>query len=296
MRLAVSDNFLLKGGREGHMKPNLITLGICQLAVTADKALNISKAEAMITAAAKANCQVAILPEMFNCPYQAELFNQYAESYPEGDTFKMLAQVAAKENIVVVGGSVPESDEQGNIYNTSFIFDEKGKLLGRHRKIHLFDVDIAGGTVFKESSILSPGQEITLVKAANLTLGVGICYDIRFPELSRLMALAGADILIFPGVFGMTTGPAHWELLMRSRAVDNQVFTVGAAPADFSGAAYQAYGHSMVVDPWGRVLAVADAKENMFAVEIDLEVMNKVRGELPLLKHRRTDIYEVCHK
>jgi omega-amidase len=278
------------------MRPSSITLGICQLAVTADKGLNISKAEAMLSAAAKANCQVAILPEMFNCPYQSELFNQYAEIYPEGDTFKMLAQVAAKENIVVVGGSVPEKDEQGNIYNTSFIFDEQGSLLGRHRKIHLFDVEIAGGTVFKESSILSPGQDITLVKAAGLTLGVGICYDIRFPELSRLMTLAGADLLIFPAVFGMTTGPAHWELLMRSRAVDNQVFVVGAAPANFAEAPYQTYGHSMVVDPWGRVLSVADAEESILIVKIDLEVLNKVRGELPLLKHRRTDIYEVCHK
>jgi omega-amidase len=278
------------------MRPSSITLGICQLAVTADKGLNISKAEAMLSAAAKANCQVAILPEMFNCPYQSELFNQYAEIYPEGDTFKMLAQVAAKENIVVVGGSVPEKDEQGNIYNTSFIFDEQGSLLGRHRKIHLFDVEIAGGTVFKESRILSPGQDITLVKAAGLTLGVGICYDIRFPELSRLMTLAGADLLIFPAVFGMTTGPAHWELLMRSRAVDNQVFVVGAAPANFAEAPYQTYGHSMVVDPWGRVLSVADAEENILIVKIDLEVLNKVRGELPLLKHRRTDIYEVCHK
>lgn len=278
------------------MKPSSIILGICQLAVTADKALNISKAEAMITSAAKANCQVAILPEMFNCPYQAELFKQYAEIYPEGDTFKMLAQVAAKQNIVVVGGSVPERDEKGNIYNTSFIFNEKGSLVGRHRKIHLFDIDIAGGTAFKESSILSPGQDITLVKAAGLTLGVGICYDIRFPELSRLMTLAGADLLIFPAVFGMTTGPVHWELLMRSRAVDNQVFVVGAAPANFSGAAYQTYGHSMVVDPWGKVLSVADAEENMITVEINLEVINKVREELPLLKHRRVDIYEVCHK
>jgi omega-amidase len=277
------------------VKSSSINLAVCQLAVTPDKALNISKAEVMIQEAAKANCQVAILPEMFNCPYEAELFTQYAEHYPEGATFKMLSQAAAKEKIVVVGGSVPEIDECGNIYNTSFIFNEKGSLLGRHRKVHLFDVDIKGGTVFKESSILSPGQETTVVKAAGLTMGIGICYDIRFPELSRLMTLAGAQLLIFPAAFGMTTGPAHWELLMKSRAIDNQVFVVGAAPAKLSGAPYQAYGHSIVVDPWGNIVSMADSEETMLVVEIDLTIINKVRAELPLLQHRRTDLYNVCH-
>jgi omega-amidase len=274
---------------------NSITLAICQVAVTSDKALNIRKAETMIREAAKVNCQIAILPEMFNCPYEVELFTQYAELYPEGDTFKMLSQTAAKEGIVVVGGSVPEKNEDGNIYNSSFIFNEQGSLLGRHRKLHLFDVDIKDGTVFKESSILSPGQEMTVVKAAGLTLGIGICYDIRFPELSRLMTLAGAQLLIFPAAFGMTTGPMHWELLMRSRAIDNQVFVVGAAPAKLSGAPYQAYGHSIVVDPWGKVLSMAASEETMLVVEIDLAVINQVRAELPLLRHRRTDLYNVCY-
>ena len=127
-------------------------------------------------------------------------------------------------------------------------------------------------------------------------MGIGICYDIRFPELSRLMTLAGAQLLIFPAAFGMTTGPAHWELLMKSRAIDNQVFVVGAAPAKLSGASYQAYGHSIVVDPWGNIVSMADSEETMLVVEIDLAVINKVRAELPLLQHRRTDLYNVCHK
>lgn len=276
--------------------PNSITLAVCQLAVTPDKDLNIRKAEKMIQEAAKANCQIVILPEMFNCPYEVELFSQYAERYPEGDTYKMLAQEAKKGQIVIVGGSVPEKDEYGNIFNTSFIFDEKGCLLGRHRKVHLFDVDIKEGTAFTESSILSPGQDMTIIKTANLVMGIGICYDIRFPELSRLMTLAGAQLLIFPAVFGMTTGPMHWELLMRSRAVDNQVFVVGAAPAKLNGAPYQAYGHSAVVDPWGKIISMAGSEETMLIVEMDLDLINEVRAELPLLKHRRTDLYDVFHK
>lgn len=277
------------------MKNNAVKLGICQMAVTSDKNFNISKAKEMIQAAAAANCQVAILPEMFNCPYQAELFSEFAESYPEGDTLRMLSRTAAEGKIVVVGGSVPERDEYNNVYNTSFIFDENGGLLGRHRKMHLFDVDIKGGTVFKESSILSSGQEMTVVSMAGLTLGVAICYDIRFPELSRLMTLAGAKLLIFPAVFGWTTGPAHWELLMKSRAVDNQVFVVGAAPASIPGAQYQVYGHSMIVDPWGSILAMAGSEETMMTVEIDINKIDTVRQQLPLLKHRRPDVYQKYH-
>lgn len=274
------------------MKNNVVKLGICQMAVTSDKGLNISTAKGMIQAAAIANCQVAILPEMFNCPYQTELFSQYAESYPEGDTLTMLRQTAAEEKIVVVGGSVPERDEYNKVYNTSFIFDKDGSLLGRHRKIHLFDVAIKGGTVFQESSVLSAGQEMTVVSMADLTVGIGICYDIRFPELSRIMALAGAELLIFPAAFGWTTGPAHWELLMRSRAIDNQVFVVGAAPASTPGAPYQAYGHSMIVDPWGQIIGVAGSEERMMTVEIDIQKMYTMRQQLPLLKHRRSDVYQ----
>lgn len=278
------------------MKNRRIKLGICQMFVTADKNINISKAKSMIESAAAAGCQVAILPEMFNCPYQTELFPQYAEIYPEGETLGMLAQTAAESKIVVVGGSVAERDENNNIYNTSFIFDKNGDLLGRHRKIHLFDVNIQGGTVCRESSSLSAGQEMTVVSTTGVKFGVGICYDIRFPELSRMMTLAGAELLIYPAVFGWTTGPAHWELLMRSRAIDNQVFVVGAAPACTPGAPYQAYGHSMVVDSWGDILAMAGSEETMMTVEIDLNKMYTVRQQLPLLKHRRSDVYQKYHK
>lgn len=275
------------------MKDHLVKIGICQMGVTTDKRVNNHRAEAMIRGAAEANCQVVILPEMFNCPYETQLFSQYAECYPGGETFAMLSAVSAAEKIVVVGGSLPEEDEYNNLYNASFVFDEQGHLVGRHRKMHLFDVDIPGRTVCKESSVLTPGQEMTVVKAAGLTLGVGICYDIRFPELSRLMTMAGADVLIFPAVFGLTTGPAHWELLLRSRAVDNQVFVVGAAPANLPGG--QVYGHSAVVDPWGTIMAMAGSEETILTVEINVDTLRNVREQLPLLKQRREDIYKISY-
>lgn len=277
------------------MKDHVLKLAICQMAISADKKQNLSKAESMIASAAIQGCKLAILPEMFNCPYKAELFSEYAEYYPEGESIQMLANIAAKAKIGVVGGSIPERDKEQNLYNTSFIFDEKGTLVGRHRKIHLFDVEIKGGTVFKESSILSSGQDITVVTIAGVRLGIAICYDMRFPELSRLMTLAGADVIIFPAVFSVSTGPAHWEMLMRARAVDNQVFVVGAAPATTLESVCQAHGHSMVVDPWGNMIGNVGVEEELLIVELDFAKMYTVREQLPLLKHRRPDVYGSCH-
>lgn len=268
-----------------------IKVGICQMAVEDDKRFNLVKAAHMIGQAAKSGCHLAVLPEMFNCPYQAELFPEYAEAYPHGPSIQMLAETAARHKILVIGGSIPERDEAGRIYNTSFSFDEQGNLLGRHRKVHLFDVDIKSGTTFQESKTLTAGRDITVINTAQLCFGVAICYDIRFSRLAREMTLQNADLLVYPAAFGPVTGPAHWELLLRSRAVDNQVFVIGAAPAKNPAAEYQAYGHSMLVDPWGRIIAAAEEAETLLTGEIDAAVTAKIREELPILKHWREEIF-----
>jgi len=268
-----------------------IRVSLCQLSVVSDKAENLRKAATMVTQAANEGAKIAVLPEMFNCPYQSELFPKYAEVYPEGETISLLAQLAKSKSIAIVGGSIPERDGD-KVYNTSFIFNNKGLLVGRHRKAHLFDVDIKGGTVFKESDTLTAGDDVTVVEQDGLVFGVGICYDIRFAEMARIMTDKGAKLLIYPAAFGTVTGPAHWELLMRARAVDNQVFVIGAAPGQTLGAQYQAYGHSIAVDPWGRVLSQATEHEVMVTVELNLGLVDKVREELPILKHRRQEIYQ----
>lgn len=272
---------------------SVFTVGICQLGVVEDKQINIHKAKRMIAEAVEQGSRLVVLPEMFNCPYQSELFPQYAEFYPEGPTIAMLAECAEKHKIILVGGSIPERDEAGNIYNTSFIFNEQGKLLGRHRKIHLFDVAIKGGTVFQESKTLAAGSGMTLVDTSLGKIGVAICYDVRFPELARTMVLQGAKILVYPGAFGPVTGPAHWELLLRARAIDNQAYVIGAAPALNAAAEYKAYGHSMIVDPWARVLVVANAEETVITSKIDFRTLERVREELPLLRHRKPEVYNV---
>lgn len=270
---------------------SLAKLGICQIAVEEDKTVNIAKAQRMIERAVQSGCSLVILPEMFNCPYTAELFPRYAEMYPSGPTLAMLADTAAKHRVIIVGGSVPERDNENRIYNSCFIFGVNGELLARHRKVHLFDVDIKGGTVFQESKTLTAGADITVIPDSLFTFGVAICYDIRFPELARKMTLMGAKVLIYPAAFGPVTGPAHWELLLRSRALDNQVYVIGAAPAKNPAAEYQAYGHSAIADPWGRISVMAGEEETLLVWELDFTYMEKVRAELPLLKHRRPEVY-----
>ncbi|MGI6491185.1 MAG: carbon-nitrogen hydrolase family protein [Peptococcaceae bacterium] len=268
-----------------------VRFGICQMPVAEDKEANIIKARSMIEEAARNDSRLVILPEMFNCPYRNSAFPEYAETYPGGKTLAMLADAAREEQIFLVGGSIPELSG-GTIYNTSFIFGPRGELLGRHRKMHLFDVDLEGGLSFQESATLGAGSQATVIKTELGTLGVCICYDIRFPELSRLMVLRGAEIIIVPAAFNMTTGPAHWELLLRARAVDNQVYVVGAAQATDETAGYTCYGHSAVINPWGQVVAEAGGQETILYGAIDFNLLEKTRRELPLLKHRRPGLYQ----
>ena len=186
---------------------------------------------------------------------------------------------------------MPEVDEEGHVYNTAYVFDRTGQQIAKHRKMHLFDIDVEG-QYFKESDTLSPGNQVTVFETEFCKMGICICYDFRFPELSRLMVEQGAKIILVPGAFNMTTGPAHWELLFRQRAVDNQVYAVGTAPARDERASYHSWGHSIVTDPWGNVVTQMDEKEHVVLTEIDLDKVEKIREQLPLLKQLRRDVYE----
>ena len=160
----------------------------------------------------------------------------------------------------------------------------------------IFDIDVSGGQYFKESDTLIAGNDITVFDTEFGKIGVCICYDIRFVELSRIMALEGANIIIVPAAFNMTTGPAHWELSFRARALDNQVYTIGVAPARNQYAEYVSYGNSIVVSPWGEVITRLSEKEEIAFCDIDLNVVDKIRQELPILAHRREDIYTLKRK
>lgn len=171
------------------------------------------------------------------------------------------------------------------------VYSPDGEVIGKHRKVHLFDIDIPGKITFKESDILSPGSQITTFNTEYGKIGVGICYDIRFPELAMIAARQGCKMMVYPGAFNMTTGPLHWELLQRARAVDNQIFVATVSPARDKDAGYIAWGHSSVVNPNGQVIATTEDGEAIVYADIDFAELEKVRENIPVTKQRRFDVY-----
>ena len=272
-----------------------IRLGLCQMNVIDNKEKNLENATSMINESISKNADFIILPEMFNCPYSNDKFIEYAEEDFNSQTLGKISSLAKKNNRYILAGSIPEKEED-KLYNTSYLFDRQGNIIAKHRKMHLFDIDVKGKITFKESDVLTAGDDFTIADTEFGKIGIGICYDVRFPELARIMVENGALMLIYPGAFNMTTGPAHWELLFRSRALDNQVYCVGVAPALNEDASYHSFGHSIIANPWGEIIAEADEKENLIISEIDLDEIKRIREELPLLKNKREDLYEVKRK
>ena len=271
-----------------------VKLGLCQMRVTADKEANLRHAGELLARAAENGAQIAALPEMFNCPYENACFPAYAES-AGGESWQALSRAAKENGLYLVGGSVPEL-EDGNIYNTSYIFSPEGEELARHRKVHMFDIDVPGGQRFKESDTLTPGDRITVVDTPWGKIGIAICFDIRFAEMFRVMGDMGAGLIVVPAAFNMTTGPAHWDLTFRMRAIDQQCFVAGCSPARDETASYVAYGNSLVADPWGSFPLHLDEKEAVEVVELDLDDLARYRGQIPILSGRRTDLYGTVRK
>lgn len=269
-----------------------IKIAAIQMSTVADKMENVRTVKAYLEKIKDENPDFVILPEMFCCPYQTENFLIYAEK-EGGPVWQQLSGYAKQYGIYLIGGSMPEKDAEGNVYNTSYIFDREGKQIGKHRKVHLFDIDIKGGQTFKESDTLTAGDSDTVFDTEFGKIGVMLCFDIRFPELSRMMVNDGAKVIFVPAAFNMTTGPAHWELSFRTRALDNQIYMVGCAPARDVSAGYISWGHSIVTDPWGRVIDMLDEKKGILLAELDMDYEEQVREELPLLKSRRKDMYKL---
>ena len=272
-----------------------IRLALCQMNVIDNKAENLKKASLMISQSVAENADFIVLPEMFNCPYSNDKFIEYQEDENDSQTLDLISGLASSNNVYILAGSIPEKEDD-KLFNTSYLFNRKGEIIAKHRKMHLFDIDVKDKITFKESDVLTAGDNFTIADTEFGRIGIGICYDVRFPELARIMVENGALVLFYPGAFNMTTGPAHWELLFRSRALDNQVFCVGVAPALNESASYHSYGHSIISNPWGELISQANAEEELIISEIDLSEIKKVREELPLLKNKRKDLYEVIKK
>ena len=269
-----------------------IKIAAIQMPTVTAKMENVRTVKTYLEKIKDENPDFVILPEMFCCPYQTENFPIYAEK-EGGPVWQQLSGYAKQYGIYLIGGSMPEKDAEGNVYNTSYVFDREGKQIGKHRKAHLFDIDVKGGQTFKESDTLTAGDSDTVFDTEFGKMGVMLCFDIRFPELSRMMVNDGARIVFVPAAFNMTTGPAHWELSFRTRALDNQIYMVGCAPARDVSAGYISWGHSIVTDPWGRVTGMLDENEGILLAELDMDYEEQVREELPLLKSRRKDMYKL---
>ncbi|KAI1389649.1 carbon-nitrogen hydrolase [Hypoxylon trugodes] len=279
-----------------------IKLACIQLASGSDKSANLAHARDKVIEAAKNGAKLVVLPECFNSPYGCDYFPSYAETLLPGPptaeqspSYHALSSMAAETGVFLIGGSIPEADpdpESKKYYNTSLTFGPDGELLATHRKVHLFDIDIPGKITFRESDVLYPGNKVTIVDLPGYgKVAIAICYDVRFPELATIAARKGCFALIYPGAFNTTTGPLHWSLLGRSRAVDNQMYVALCSPARDTQATYPAYGHTLIVNPMAKILVEAEETEGIVEWELDGKTIEETRRNIPLTNQRRFDVY-----
>ena len=277
-----------------------VRLALIQLATGASKVQNLASARSRVLEASRAGARIIVLPECFNSPYGTQYFPKYAETLlpsppteEQSPSFHVLSQLAVEAKAYLIGGSIPEYEALGKKYfNTSLAFNPQGHLMATHRKMHLFNIDIPGKIRFQESEVLSPGNKVTLIDIPEYgRVALAICYDIRFPELATIAARHNAFLLLYPGAFNLTTGKLHWELQARARAMDNQVYVGVCSPARDMTATYNAWGHSMVVDPNAEILSEADEKDGIVYAELNGDRIDEVRAGIPLNTQRRFDVY-----
>ena len=258
-----------------------------QLTARADKERNVNTAERLVEEAAQRGAGLVALPELFTCLAEPEVIVANAEPIP-GPISRRLSALAARLRITLVAGSLAEqSSIAGKVQNTSLLFGADGRQLALYRKIHLFDVQIPGQVSFRESEFMIPGQEVVVTDTPAGRLGQATCYDLRFPELFRRLVDAGAQIMAVPSAFTLATGRDHWEVLLRARAIENQVYLIAPNQYGRHTASIQTYGRSMIVDPWGTVLATAPDGEGVITAELDLHRQEEIRQHIPALQHRR---------
>lgn len=268
------------------MKPTFRAAAV-QLNSSLDKAANLAEARRLVAVAAKQGAELVVLPELFN------LYGDLARAASDsellsGPTASFLRDLAVEHSLWLVGGSFAERASEGKTYNTSLTFDPAGMVVGRYRKIHLFDVDLGSTLRVKESDSLLPGSELTCFPTNLAQIGVAICYDLRFPELFRKLSEQGTELLCVPAAFTLATGQDHWELLVRARAVENQCYVVAANQVGEHSPNSRSFGHSLIIDPWGRILAEASGDHaEVIVAELSSEVLTSTRRRVPALTHRR---------
>ncbi len=263
-------------------------MGVVQLTSTDDQARNLASARELVADAASRGARLVLLPENFS------YLRREGEPIPcaqtlDGEVVGALRAWARELGIWLHGGSLPERRDDARVHNTSVVVDPEGALRGVYRKIHLFDVDLRaqGGGRFQESERVAPGDEVVVVETPFGSLGLSVCYDLRFPELFRELTQRGARFLAVPSAFAPETGKDHWEVLLRARAIENQAFVLAPAQCGRHSASRASYGRSLIADPWGLVLAQAGDRPCAIVADCDLDAQDRLRSDLPALSHRR---------
>lgn len=255
-----------------------------QLNAGSDKTANLDKAAACAAQAVRHDARLVVLPEVFLWRGPRDQERTAAEPIP-GPSTNILGDLARTLKIHLLAGSILEESGGDRVFNTSVLFDPHGDIVARYRKVHLFDVDIANQVSIRESDTRRGGDAIVTVRTELGTIGMSVCYDLRFPELYRQLALAGTEIVTVPSAFTFPTGAAHWEILLRARAIENQVYVIAADQIGRSPSGVMDFGNSMIIDPWGKPLARAADRETVIFAEIDRDYQDRVRRELPCLTH-----------
>ena len=268
-----------------------ITAAAIQMSSTPNKGENLDTAERLIRSAVSSGASLIALPELWNCHGLEEVYRENAEPVP-GPTTEFLGGLAGELGVYLLGGSILEGGPQSTkLHNTSTFFAPDGKMSAVYRKIHLFDVK-APDREYLESRTIAAGTEIVTAKAGAATIGLSVCYDLRFPELYRLLAMRGAEVLAVPAAFTLQTGKDHWELLLRARAVENQAYVVAPAQWGRKADGRWTYGRSIIVDPWGTVLAQCPDRDGFALATLDLDYLERFREDFPALKNRRPEAYD----
>jgi predicted amidohydrolase len=271
--------------------PDRIRVACVQLTSRADKAANIERTERLVARAAATGADLVVLPEKWNAIGDVAVLHAAAEPLEGGESVEAMSSWARTHGITLVGGSITERREgRDKLSNTSLVFDPEGALAAVYRKIHLFDVDV-GGHRYRESDAEEPGDEPVVARLEDWPIGLSVCYDLRFPELYRILALEGAELVTVPAHFTLYTGKDHWHVLLRARAIENQLFVAAAAQVGETIPGKPSYGRSLVADPWGTVLAQAPDEETVIFAELDRERLREIRRNLPSLANRQAAAY-----
>jgi predicted amidohydrolase len=264
-------------------------IAAAQMVSTADKAHNLDAATRLVRQASGLGARLVGLPENFAW-MGSEPDRPSAAETLDGPTLSRMAELARELKVTLLAGSVLEAGAPGGrLYNTSVLFGPEGQRLAVYRKMHLFDVDVGDGATYQESAAVAPGAEVVVAPTEVGRLGMSVCYDLRFPELYRRHSKEGATLLAVPAAFTLMTGKDHWEVLLRARAIENQCYLFAPAQGGRHSDKRMTYGHAMVVDPWGLVIARASEGEGLAVAPMDPELLAKIRRNLPCLQHRRLD-------